>query len=351
MRGRPTPAADRLLTAAVITVGVLLVSVAVLLGVRAAMYRPGVSTATPFPETGSEPESVISSPVRQKERYTVLVAGVDRTARLTDTMMLVNVSSDGSLAVVQLPRDTYVTYRGRDCKLNGIYAEDGIEGLRSVVEAGLCVSVDYYAVIGTEAFRFAVDAVGGVEIDVPEDMDYEDPEQDLYIHIRAGRQLLDGAAAEGFVRFRSGYARGDLDRIDAQKSFMSALLRKLVRETGPVDAGNAAVKVLSMTESDMTARELLWFTELVLGSGGGDGPRLTMMTMPGRAVYSEALGSSFYVIGREAALETVNTWLNDFGVPVPDGLFDPGRVFLRSGDGDFERIYTYSIIAPEPVEG
>ncbi len=342
---------DRLLSAAVIVIAVLVCAVTVMLFVRKAAYRPDTGTGYEMTVTDGPDGSEIPAPVREKEKYTFLCVGIDRIAGLTDTMMLASVSSDGSVAVVQLPRDTYVSYRGEDRKLNSIFATDGIDGLRRAIEAGLCVSVDYCAAVGTEAFRYAVDAVGGVEVDVPEDMDYEDPEQDLYIHIKAGRQVLDGANAEGFVRYRSGYARGDLDRMDAQKEFMSALLTKLVEKTGAAEAAKIAVSVLPKVDTDITAQELLWFVDLVLTRKPSDAPRLTMLTLPGRALFSETLGSSYYVIGREAALEAVNTWLNDYPVEVTGEMFDPGHIFVRGGDEDFERIYYYSIISPEAVTG
>ena len=351
MRGPVRSVTDRLLSAAAITIAVLVCAVIVLLFVRRAAYRPEPETGYTMPAESGPDGSEIPPPLRQKERYVFLCVGTDRIAGLTDTMMLVSVTSDGAIAVVQLPRDTYVSYRGEDRKLNSIYASDGITGLRRAVEAGLCVNVDYFAAFGTEAFRYAVDAVGGVEIDVPGDMDYDDPEQDLSIHIKAGRQVLKGEDAEGFVRFRSGYARGDLDRMDAQKKFMSSLLKGLIEKTGPSEAARIASSVLPMISTDISAQELLWFVDLVMTKKPSDKPRLTMLTMPGGALYSDELGSSYYVIGREAALETVNTWLNDYPVDVTGEIFDPGHMFVRGGDENFERIYYYAILSPETVTG
>ena len=71
-------------------------------------------------------------------------------------------------------------------------------------------AIDRYAITTFEGFEQAIDAIGGVEMDVPYDLQYSDPYQDLEIDIKAGERVLDGEHALQFVRFRSGYATGDI---------------------------------------------------------------------------------------------------------------------------------------------
>ena len=113
---------------------------------------------------------------------------------------------------VSIPRDTLVNISWNIRKINAVYwgtvnsGGVGIDGLRQQVKNLLGFDVDCYAVIDLNVFIDTVDALGGIYFDVPCDMDYEDSSQNLYIHVKAGYQLLDGETAMGVVRFRSGYA-------------------------------------------------------------------------------------------------------------------------------------------------
>ena len=343
MNGKST--VDRIITGAIIAVCVLSLLLGVLLIVRRRMYRPRTDTETPF-QVGDVTD-VGAGFTRERGKYNFLCIGVDKVAGLSDTMMIVSVGTGGDIAVVQLPRDTYVG----GAKLNSLYASGGAEALSGVIGSSLCVKIDYTVVIGTDVFREAVDAIGGVELTVPADMDYEDPEQDLYIHIKAGKQVLNGTDAEGFVRYRSGYAGGDLDRIDAQKTFLKALLRKIREDTGFDEASALLKALLPRVSADIPVNDALWFLELMFREGlrGSDG--LVMMTLPGKALYSKELKTSFFVIGRSGALETVNTYLNVFDTEITEEIFDSQRKFVRAGDDEFERIYTYSILSPKTVRG
>ena len=78
--------------------------------------------------------------------------------------------------------------------------------------------------VSLDAFVDIVDLMGGIEFDVPMDMFYEDPSQDLYIDLKAGLQKLDGYEAMGLVRFRKGYVDQDLGRVDIQRQFISACM-------------------------------------------------------------------------------------------------------------------------------
>jgi len=340
---------DRIYTAVIITFLVLCVVAGVLLFIRSRTYVPAPDDAPPFTSGGEELtvsfDRETDPETGKPASYTFLLLGVDRIAGLSDTIMLVSLRQDGSISVVQLPRDTYVEKEtgAAGVKLNSIYPAYGAEGLRELIGRTLCVKIDYTVIIGTDVFAKAVDLIGGVEVDVPVDMDYEDPEQDLYIHIKAGKQVLNGKDAEGFVRYRSGYATGDLGRLDAQKIFMKALLATLREKTGLSEASRLAELLMPSITTDMPLKDCLYFLELVLSPGAPGVNGLTLRTIPGKAVYSEELKTSFFVIGRSAALETVNKLLNIYSEAIPDSLFDRNRAFLKEGDEAFERVYTYAI--------
>ena len=354
MRRRGNIAAN----AAVIAAAVLVLAAAVFITVKLIGYRPPTG---PDVETGTGtdgiaetlPAPVTDSPtgLPEGEKYNVLCLGRDPTSGLCDTVILLDIAPDGGMTAMQIPRDTYVRVGNEGRKLNSAFSLLGAFGEGSataLLADALCVRIDFTVVISTAAFRAAVDALGGVEIDVPNDMDYDDPYQDLHIHLKAGRQLLDGKSAEDFVRFRSGYANGDLGRLDAQKIFLGALARK-VREELTLEAASDIISgVLPLVTTDMNAADALFFAKRIL-SGSSRGT--VMLTAPGRAFYSEKYSLSFYVLGREATLGAINSGFNVYPSDISDAVFDRNEIFCEPGDDGFERIYRYSLITAETSEG
>lgn len=137
----------------------------------------------------------------------------------TDTIMLLHSGSNGS-TLVSLPRDSYVDIPGHGRnRLNAAYAFGGAELLVRTVEAATGLRIDHYVEIGFGGFVGAVDAVGGVELCVPESI--KDPKAAL--DIKAGCQELDGATALGYVRTRATPG-SDFDRVERQRAFLSALV-------------------------------------------------------------------------------------------------------------------------------
>ena len=145
--------------------------------------------------------------------------GVD--GNLTDTVLYVSVMGD-EVTLIAIPRDLYLDAWG--IPINEVYAHQGAEGLRRTVEELLGLPVDYYAVINLDLFENVVDALGGVEVNVPYRMLYTDRAGGLSIDLQPGPQVLDGSAAAGFVRFRESL-RGD--RLDNVKSLAFAMLQRL----------------------------------------------------------------------------------------------------------------------------
>ncbi len=141
----------------------------------------------------------------------------------TDTILYVAIRGD-DITMVALPRDLWQEDLGY--RVNLVYGKRGAEGLRSRVEAILGVPVDYYAIIKLDIFQNIVDALGGVEIDVPYDMHYDDNVGGVHIHFDAGPQHMSGEDASLFIRYRQTL-RGDIDRIDNVKRLAYAMLQRL----------------------------------------------------------------------------------------------------------------------------
>jgi LCP family protein required for cell wall assembly len=169
----------------------------------------------------------------------------------TDTIMLVHSGSSGPV-LVSIPRDSYVSIAGHSRnKLNSAYAFGGAPLLVKTVEQATGLRIDHYAEIGFGGFVGAVDAVGGVDMCVPQAI--KDPKAAL--NIKAGCQELDGATALGYVRTRAT-AGSDFDRVERQRAFLSALVKKatspatLVNPFRVVPLTSAVTAAITVDQSD-----------------------------------------------------------------------------------------------------
>jgi len=293
--------------------------------------------------------------------YNFLIMGHDRAARLTDVIMLINYNIElQRIVIMQIPRDTYVeveksTYH----KINGVYNYyvqkaqkdgsdnpelDGCKGMESFLEKSLAINIHYSAVMDLEGFGNIVDAIGGVDMNVPMDMYYSDPEQNLYINLRKGYQHLDGNAAEQFVRYRAGYATGDIGRTNAQKIFVSAFIDKLLTSITDINTITAlANNVVKYVETDITVADVIYFAKSFLGFGASpksvDLSNVMMMTMPGRdTMYN---GGSYYVMNKDyvsyLTTEYFNIYFYEFQPVLWD--FDVNGVYVTDEEGAIRNIY------------
>lgn len=143
----------------------------------------------------------------------------------TDTILYVQIVND-DVTMIAIPRDLYL--EAWQARINTRYAVHGADGLRRAVEDVLGLPVDYYAIINLDIFKNVVDALGGVEVNVPTRMYYRDVAGGLTIDLQPGAQVLDGKGAADFVRYRMT-PRGDYDRLDRVKTLAYAMLAR-VRE-------------------------------------------------------------------------------------------------------------------------
>lgn len=141
----------------------------------------------------------------------------------TDTIFFVSIIGN-DITLINIPRDIWLDEWVT--KINSIYSYQGAEGLKNSVENVTGLSIDYYAIVNLDIFEGLVDALGGVEVNVPYPMNHTDYAGNLFINLDPGPQILDGEQAAGFVRYR-GTGRGDYDRIDQVKTLAFAMLQRL----------------------------------------------------------------------------------------------------------------------------
>ncbi|NLY21273.1 MAG: LCP family protein [Tissierellia bacterium] len=150
------------------------------------------------------------------------------TGYRTDTMMLCKVNFvDGSINIMSLPRDSRVKINGRNDKLNAAHSYGGMKLLLKTVREFTNLDVDYYVRVDYNAVKSLVDAIGGVEVDVPKNMIYNDTTRgkELHINIKKGIQTLDGQTSIEFLRYRQ-YPEGDIGRVHAQQYFMTEMIKQ-----------------------------------------------------------------------------------------------------------------------------
>lgn len=155
------------------------------------------------------------------------------TGKRTDTMMLCKFNFEtGEFTLVSIPRDTRTNIRGRKNqeRINHAHSYGGPYLSIDTVRDLLGVDLEYYVTVDYLAVKEVVDAIGGVDIDVPRDMKYSDPtaKPPLKIDINKGQQTLKGDKSLEYLRFRS-YPDGDLDRIEAQQLFVKEFVKQVLK--------------------------------------------------------------------------------------------------------------------------
>ena len=251
---------------------------------------------------------------KSKYCYNILLYGVDNDAGGSDTNMLMRFDAvNKTVDVVSLPRDTLMS---NGHKLNSSYNNGGTEALRSNIEDMLGVPVDFYVSVDLKGFIALIDQIGGVDFDVPCDMDYDDPYQDLHIHFKAGLQKLNGQQAMEVVRFRhnndnTGYGgRQDLGRIGTQQAFLKTVAQKLMKlENVPA----MAETFLKYVKTDLTLGNLMWLANQALSMGGMDA--ISFATLPGDGA-GWYKGMSVYALDPEQVLEMTNSMLNPYATDI-----------------------------------
>jgi len=204
-----------------------------------------------------------------RDRLNILVLGVDvnrdrrgqptKELARTDTIMVVGLDRYfKTVRVLSLPRDTLVEIPGQNGwhKINAAHALGGPEGVERTIEENFHLRVHHYIRTDFGGFVELVDALGGVELLVEKDMDYDDNWGQLHIHLKKGQQVLDGDKAHQYVRFRHD-TRGDLGRIERQQKLLRAIVQKILTPEGLTKLPDLADIAYQHITTDLKKRELL----------------------------------------------------------------------------------------------
>ena len=198
------------------------------------VVTPDGTASTDVDRTGTDEPDALGR-TRRKYCYNILVSGLDDDNGGSDTNILVRFDVPNKrIDLVSLPRDTLLHNEYRNNKLNFAYAKGGTELLMEQIENLLGIPVDFYVTVNLKGFIALVDQIDGVDFDIPINMDYDDPYQDLHIHFTKGPRHLNGQEAMEVVRFRhnndgTGYGTEDIGRIGTQQAFLKAVAKQLLQ--------------------------------------------------------------------------------------------------------------------------
>ena len=274
--------------------------------------------------TSQQPEASPSDDVvvytRREGVYTCLLTGSDDGDLRADTIMLGCFDTNNKTAtLVSIPRDTLVERNGKNSKINAVYGNGKGAAMSEKVSALLGVPVDYYVSVDLDAFGAIVKAIGGVYFDVPIDMNYDDPYQDLHIHLDKGYQKLDAEQAIGVVRFRhnndgSGYPRQDLDRAETQRAFLAALVSQTITISNVTKVTELIGILNEYVDTNMPLDDMIYFATAAIGMDlDAD---LTTGTLPGEWI------SPYYELDDEGVLELANQLLPVYTEPITLDIMD-----------------------------
>ncbi len=280
----------------------LVVVIAIVVGGYLAIFSP-IDEQLAFPaETEEAVEEELSASIPLTPFY-VLALGSDAregdTVSRTDTMVLVRVDPlAAKLTMVSIPRDTKVEIEGYGTqKINAAYAYGGAAGAVSAVEELTGVSISHVAVVHFEELSEFVDAIGGITVEVP--VDVNDPYYTGLV-MSAGTYEMDGETALLFSRVRYGFATGDYQRQEDQRIVITAILSKVLSQ-GVLESYSMVQSMGDLVSTDMRCYDLI---PLLIRFKVGD-PTIYSATLPSEAVDID--GVSYVQVDSEAAAELLAT--------------------------------------------
>lgn len=195
------------------------------------------------------------------------ISGYEENYKLADTIMVCSYDPKTQQAsMLSIPRDTYVgkdkTKASASYKINSVYRNGkNIDGMIEEVEKITGLTIPNYVVVDTSALIQLVDAIGGVDYEVPIAMEYDDTTQDLHIDLEAGMQHLNGQQAEWLVRFRHNndgssypleYGDNDLGRMRTQREFIKATMHQTLKPENLLKLNKIAEIGYSNIKTNMT---------------------------------------------------------------------------------------------------
>lgn len=319
------------------------------LAVRSWIRVPEVPQPPVVPEIpGVESPETPGTGTRKDGVYTFLLAGRDVASGSTDTMLLLRYDTrEKTIFGLNLPRDTMMNVTTGSKRLNAVYSynkgtdkdkqvENGMAALKEAVADLTGIMPDFYVLVEWEAIGELVDAVGGVEFEVPFDMKYDDPYQDPPLHIdqKAGLRTLTGEDAMEVIRWRknndgSGGAGGDIARLSIQQDFLKAVVKKCLQPSIVLKLNSLVDIFKKNVETDLTVGNILAFAEQAIGMDPATGVEFATAPLADSFKYNKA---ALVTLDAEGLLEIVNSKLSPYNREI---TLDDVEIVVRDENGKF----------------
>lgn len=319
--------------AARILYGILVALSAVIVGVYVIWnltVKPPEIRQEPAPELGgasgeapgktdSEEGDPVSGRARREGVYNFLLLGRDRESANTDTIIIVSYDTvEQTVGMISIPRDTAVNRSWRnDPKINGAYAGAGVDVLKEEIKQTFGIPIDYYIYIKLDGFVALVNELDGVDVYIPEDMNYDDPFQDLHIHYAKGQYHLNGQQAMEVVRFREnndGTGYTDVGRAAMQRQVMVNLAKKVISWNSLTKVQDFLEIFQTYVKTDLTTANMLYFATQALQVDLDTG--LSQGSLEGRGDGTYRGVKWCYMFQAEDILPTLNELVNPYDQPL-----------------------------------
>lgn len=279
-----------------------LLSVVVVAIAAAALWITSVQTRLNNPRVINDDlrSSLKEQPVNS-DPYYVLLLGTDgrpgETEYRADSIILARVDpAQKRVTLLSIPRDTYVTWKGSQMKINAVHFYDGAAGMVQIVNELCGVKISHYAEVNFDGLAGITNAVGGVTVDVDQYM--RDTENFSGVtELYAGRQTLNGEQALFYTRCRYAFADSDYTRMRHQRTFIKALLSQVLSSGDPVKIASIINSVADMVVTDLSVSDAISLASQMVGLNAESG--IYTAYVPSTP---ETIGDQSYVIADDDAL-------------------------------------------------
>ena len=279
-----------------------LLSVVVMAIAAAALWITSVQTRLNNPRViNNDLRSSLKEQPVNSDPYYVLLLGTDgrpgETEYRADSIILARVDpAQKRVTLLSIPRDTYVTWKGSQMKINAVHFYDGAAGMVQIVNELCGVKISHYAEVNFDGLAGITNAVGGVTVDVDQYM--RDTENFSGVtELYAGRQTLNGEQALFYTRCRYAFADSDYTRMRHQRTFIKALLSQVLSSGDPVKIASIINSVADMVVTDLSVSDAISLASQMVGLNAESG--IYTAYVPSTP---ETIGDQSYVIADDDAL-------------------------------------------------
>jgi len=185
----------------------------------------------------------------------IVVLGMDDGGGNTDTIFILSIEN-GDTSIIQIPRDSYIDSQSfGPMKANALHARGGPDAVKTELTRLMGQPINHHILVNLAGIRTISDLLGGLEVDVPKRLYYQDKSQGLLIDLQPGRQVLKGRDLEGFLRWRHD-GQGDFGRLDRQQLVLKSLFSKLIQPQNLIRLPALITEAGRNLETDLGPMEL-----------------------------------------------------------------------------------------------